>query len=46
VKISNGEFCIRSATPKDAKLLAEWWNDGKVIAHASYPNGIGTTEKK
>ena len=23
--------------------LAKWWNDGKVMAHAGFPNGLGTT---
>ena len=45
MKISNREFCIRNATSGDAKLLTEWWNNGKIMAHAGYPNGIGTTEE-
>lgn len=36
---------IRNATPDDAALLAGWWNDGKVMAHAGFPNGVGTTEE-
>ena len=36
---------IRNATPDDAALLANWWNDGKVMAHAGFPNGEGTTEE-
>ena len=32
---------IRNATVEDAKLLAAWWNDGAVMAHAGFPNGIG-----
>ncbi|MEK5492555.1 GNAT family protein [Paenibacillus sp. FSL R7-0297] len=35
---------IRRATAADAQLLCSWWNDGEVMAHAGYPNGIGTTE--
>lgn len=34
---------IRSATVNDAVLLATWWNDGKVMAHAGFPNGTGET---
>lgn len=34
---------IRNARPDDAELLAEWWNDGKIMAHAGFPNGLGTT---
>lgn len=32
---------IRNATINDAKQLSIWWNDGKVMAHAGFPNGIG-----
>lgn len=34
---------IRNATVKDADLLSSWWNDGKIMAHAGFPNGIGET---
>lgn len=34
---------IRNATVDDAKLLAAWWNDGKIMAHAGFPNGTGQT---
>lgn len=37
---------IRTATIQDAPLLARWWNDGTVMAHAGFPNGLGTTEEK
>jgi RimJ/RimL family protein N-acetyltransferase len=33
---------IRLATPDDASLLASWWADGNVMAHAGFPNGIKT----
>lgn len=35
---------IRQAQAADAKQLAAWWNDGTVMAHAGFPNGVGTTE--
>ena len=35
---------IRQAEASDAKQLAAWWNDGAVMAHAGFPNGVGTTE--
>lgn len=35
---------IRQADVSDAKQLAAWWNDGAVMAHAGFPNGLGTTE--
>ncbi len=37
---------IRNAAVTDAELLARWWNDGGVMAHAGYPNGLGTTARK
>lgn len=35
---------IRTAVATDAKQLVAWWNDGAVMAHAGFPNGLGTTE--
>ncbi len=37
---------IRQAGAADAKQLAAWWNDGSVMAHAGFPNGLGTTEEE
>ncbi|CVH77348.1 Bifunctional AAC/APH [Clostridiales bacterium CHKCI006] len=37
------ELCIRKARPYDAPMLCEWWNDGRIMAHAGFPNGIHTT---
>ena len=37
------ELTIRSAVPDDAEILTAWWNDGAVMAHAGFPNGLGTT---
>lgn len=34
---------IRNAVPADCRQLADWWNDGTVMAHAGFPNGLGTT---
>lgn len=34
---------IRNATVKDAELLSSWWNNGKIMAHAGFPNGTGET---
>ena len=34
---------IRNAVADDAEQLAAWWNDGAVMAHAGFPNGIGKT---
>ena len=37
---------IRNATSADATLLCAWWNDGEVMAHAGFPNGLGTTVER
>lgn len=34
---------IRNAVKEDAAILSNWWNDGKVMAHAGFPKGLGTT---
>lgn len=34
---------IRNATPNDADILSNWWNDGLVMAHAGFPNGLGVS---
>ena len=40
------DITIRNATISDALQLANWWNDGAVMAHAGFPNGLGTTAEK
>lgn len=40
------DLTIRQAGMADAKQLATWWNDGAVMAHAGFPNGLGTTEEE
>lgn len=37
------ELTIRNARKEDAGQLCTWWNDGAVMAHAGFPNGLGTT---
>lgn len=34
---------IRNATIEDADFLSLWWNDGKIMSHAGFPNGTGET---
>ena len=43
--IQNQQLTIRNAKPEDASTLCKWWNDGKIMAHAGFPNGISTTEE-
>lgn len=42
--LTHENLTIRQAGVSDAKQLAAWWNDGAVMAHAGFPNGLGTTE--
>ena len=46
MELQHGNILLRDATKTDAKQLAEWWNDGAVMAHAGFPNGLGTTEEE
>lgn len=42
MRIEYKDLCIRNAETKDCEQLAIWWNDGKVMAHAGFPRGLGT----
>ena len=37
---------IRDMVVADAQQLCDWWNDGSVMAHAGFPNGLGITVEK
>ena len=41
MRIQKDNIVIRSATIDDAIQLNKWWNDGKVMEHAGFPNGLG-----
>ncbi len=41
MRIEKDNIIIRSANLDDAPLLNKWWNDGKVMAHAGFPEGLG-----
>lgn len=41
MRIAKGGIVIRSAQLEDAPVLNAWWNDGAVMAHAGFPNGLG-----
>ncbi len=38
-----GNLTIRNALLDDAEQLARWWNDGRIMEHAGFPNGTGQT---
>ncbi len=44
--IKYNELTIRNAETCDAEQLCRWWNDGSVMAHAGWPNGLGTNIEK
>ena len=44
--LTYGQISLRDAAPADAALLARWWNDGAVMAHAGFPLGLGTTAEE
>ena len=37
------ELTIRTATQNDSTTLLNWWNDGEVMTHAGFPNGLNET---
>lgn len=43
MRLQYKNLTIRNATVADAGLLSSWWNDGKIMAHAGFPNGTGET---
>ena len=43
MNIEKNNLIIRSAVVGDAGVLTDWWNDGGVMAHAGFPNGLGQT---
>jgi RimJ/RimL family protein N-acetyltransferase len=46
MEIKQENLLIRYATINDAKILCDWWNNGKIMAHAGFPDGINTTVEK
>lgn len=44
--LKHNNLTIKNATEHDAEQLALWWNDGKIMAHAGYPNGTGQTAQQ
>jgi len=46
MNLTKNNLTIRNAMAGDAPQLCAWWNDGKTMAHAGFPNGIGTTAEK
>ena len=43
MNLAKSNLTIRNAMASDARQLCDWWNDGRVMAHAGFPNGVNTT---
>ncbi len=41
MKRQKENITLRPVTKDDAQLLTNWWNDGRVMEHAGFPNGLG-----
>ncbi len=46
MKLWFSQGCVRPANEMDAKQLAKWWQDGRVMAHAGFPKGLHTNIEK
>jgi RimJ/RimL family protein N-acetyltransferase len=44
--LKNDNLVLRHATVDDVQILCDWWSDGKIMAHAGFPNGINTDANK
>lgn len=44
--LKNGNLSLRTCEVADSKHLVKWWNDGKVMEHAGFPNGLGISEEQ
>jgi len=44
--LTKDNLTIRNALSSDAEQLCAWWNDGEVMAHAGFPNGLGITAEE
>lgn len=44
--LKNDNLVLRHATVDDVQILCDWWSDGKIMAHAGFPNGINTDSNK
>lgn len=40
--LRDDNLVLRHATSEDVQILCDWWSDGKIMAHAGFPNGVHT----
>lgn len=43
MRLEYDNLLIREATTEDAEQICVWWNDGAVMEHAGFSNGLGVT---
>lgn len=41
--IKSNRIIIKPITDDDLPMLMTWWNDGRVMVHVGYPQGLGLT---
>lgn len=46
MNINYKDILIRNVIVSDATQLEKWWNDGSVMAHAGFPDGVHTNAKR
>ena len=46
MRLEYKNIIIRNAELSDARQLCDWWNDGEIMEHAGFPNGLGCTLEK
>lgn len=46
MRLGKGTCILRSAKKADCEQLAIWWNDGTIMAHAGFYEGIHTTKEE
>lgn len=44
--LKKDRLTLRNATTSDAMQLCLWWNDGRIMAHAGFPDGLHTTVER
>ena len=46
MNLIKNDLTIRNTLPSDAEQLCLWWNDGSIMAHAGFPEGLNTTAEE
>lgn len=46
MKAKSDDISIRTAVNDDAGYLLDWWNDGEIMAHAGFPDGLGISREE